>query len=75
MPTKMNFSPAGTAVFDDNGEYSVAIQTKLPHRFSLVDGKVVDKYNGVSDEEVKLADHQAAIALADERGEPHPPAL
>lgn len=73
MPTKISFLATGNAVINENGEYEVAIDTKLGHRFSLVDGAVVDKYNGVSDDEVKQIDHAAAVALAQEKGEPVPP--
>lgn len=74
MATKLNFTPNGLAEISENGEYSVKVKSVLGHRFSLVDGKVVDKYNGVSDDEVKKIDHEAAIALAIEQGlEPPPP--
>lgn len=73
MPTKMSFLETGNAVIHDAGEYEVAIDSKLGHRFSLVNGAVVDKYNGVSDDEVKQIDHAAAVALAQEKGEPIPP--
>ena len=74
MATKLNFTFNGLAEIAEDGEYSVKITSKIPHRFSLVDGKVVDKYDGVSDDEVKQIDHAAAIALATEQGvEPPPP--
>ena len=46
----------------ENGDYDLPIESDLPHRFELKDGAVVDKYDGVSDEEVKRIDHEAAIA-------------
>ena len=67
MATKMNFSPSGLAIIDPNGQYETAIESVLGHRFSLVDGAEVDKYNGVTDDEVKTADHVAAQALEAER--------
>jgi hypothetical protein len=73
MATKLNFLPNGIAQISADGEYSVKVSSKLPHRFSLVDGKVVDKYNGISDEEVVKADFAAAVALATEKGEEPPP--
>jgi hypothetical protein len=58
---KISFSELGNAYFDDeNGEYEVQIDTQLPHRFRLVDGEVVDIYDGASDYEIRLADHQKA---------------
>lgn len=75
MSTKLSFTSAGNAYIDENGEYEVSIDSTLGHRFSLVDGAVVDKYDGVSDEEVRRIDHEAAIALAVERGEEPPPPL
>ena len=48
--------------FLENGEYEIPIESDLPHRFELRDGVVVDKYNGVSDDEVKRIDHEAAMA-------------
>lgn len=48
--------------FLEHGEYDLPIESDLPHRFELKNGVVVDKYNGVSDEEVKRIDHEAAIA-------------
>lgn len=73
MGIKISFLETGTAIIHPDGEYEVNIDSKLGHRFSLVDGVVVDKYNGVSDEEVKQIDHAAAVALAQEKGEPAPP--
>lgn len=74
MATKLSFTPTGTAFIHADGEYEVDIDSRLGHRFSLVDGQVVDKYNGVSDDEVKQIDYAAAVALAEERGQPIPPA-
>ena len=48
--------------FLENGDYDLPIESDLPHRFKLEDGVVVDKYDGVSDDEVKRIDHEAAIA-------------
>ena len=74
MATKLNFTSNGLAEISEDGEYSVKVTSVLGHRFSLVDGKVVDKYDGVSDAKVKEIDHAAAIALATEQGvEPPPP--
>ena len=48
--------------FLENGDYDLPIESDLPHRFKLEDGVVVDKYDGVSDDEVKRIDHERAIA-------------
>jgi len=53
----------GVASFNENGEYETDIVTSLPHRLSVVDGVVVDKYPGMTDNEVKIADHEAAREL------------
>jgi hypothetical protein len=50
----------------ENGDYDLPIESDLPHRFELKDGVVVDKYDGVSDEEVKRIDHEAAMAAREE---------
>ncbi len=34
----------GVASFHEDGEYETDIVTSLPHRLSVVDGVVVDKY-------------------------------
>jgi hypothetical protein len=48
--------------FLENGEYDIPVESDLPHRFELKDGVVVDKYNGVSDDEVRRIDHETAMA-------------
>lgn len=52
----------GVAMFDEHGEFETDIVTVLPHRLTVVDGVVVDKYPGKTDREVRIADHQAAVA-------------
>lgn len=52
--------------FLENGDYDLPIESDLPHRFKLENGVVVDKYNGVSDDEVRRIDHEAAIAAREE---------
>jgi hypothetical protein len=60
---KISFMGEGFAgQFLENGDYDLPIESDLPHRFELKDGVVLDKYNGVSDDEVKRIDHEAAIA-------------
>jgi hypothetical protein len=52
---KISFMGEGfVGQFLENGEYDLPIELK--------DGVVLDKYNGVSDDEVKRIDHEAAIA-------------
>jgi hypothetical protein len=45
----------------EDGQYDLPIESDLPHRFELKDGVVVDKYDGVSDDEVRAIDHQTAV--------------
>ena len=60
----------GVVSFDENGEYETDIVTSLPHRLDVVDGVVVDKYPGKTDDEVKIADHEKALErLAQDRAE------
>ena len=56
---KFNYND-GVATFDENGQYETDIVTSLPHRLSVVDGVVVDKYPGKTDREVRIADHEKA---------------
>ena len=53
----------GVVQFNENGEYETDIVTSLPHRLTVVDGVVVDKYPGKTDREVRIADHAAAAVL------------
>jgi len=52
----------GVVEFHENGDYETDIVTSLPHRLDVVDGVVVDKYPGKTDNEVKIADHEKAAA-------------
>ena len=64
---KISFMGEGFAgQFLENGDYDLPIESDLPHRFELRDGVVVDKYDGVSDEEVKRIDHERAMAFREE---------
>ena len=57
----MKFNYYGeVASFNEDGEYETDIVTSLPHRLSVVDGVVVDKYPGMTDNEVRIADHEKA---------------
>jgi hypothetical protein len=64
---KISFMGEGFAgQFLENGEYDLPIESDLPHRFELKNGVVLDKYDGVSDDEVKRIDHEAAIAIRED---------
>jgi hypothetical protein len=66
---KINYY-GGVVSFDENGQYETDIVTSLPHRLDVVNGVVVDKYPGKTDNEVKQADHEAALErLAQDRAE------
>jgi len=74
---KLHFEFEGAvAQILETGEYDAPIESTLPHRFELVNGKVVDKYKGASDEEVRRIDHEEAIQRAldhtDHEGNPAP---
>lgn len=43
-------------VISPNGQFKLPVPSKLGHRFQLVDGKVVDRYGGITDDEVKQQD-------------------
>lgn len=71
--------------FDDSGvaqrvgpgeEFEVDIESDLLHRFELVDGKVVDNYDGITDEEVRIKDYEDVVEKhlnnVDEDGNPAP---
>jgi hypothetical protein len=59
MANKISF-PHGNAwgVIGPDGDYKLPVASLLGHRFQLVDGKVVDRYDGVSDDEVKKIDEE-----------------
>jgi hypothetical protein len=60
---KISFMGEGfTGQLLENGDYELPIESDLPHRFELRDGVVIDKYDGVSDAEVRVIDHEAAQA-------------
>ena len=66
MATKANIFMDRMVMFDENGEFDLPIESTLPHRFEVVDGVIVDKYNGVTDREVRIQDHAEAQARVDE---------
>ena len=74
---KISFMENGVAFIDEiDGEYEVSDDLLLIHRYELVDGAVVDKYDGISDYELRLVEYQAVVdayaANVDEDGNPAP---
>ena len=59
MANKISF-PHGNdwGVIGPDGDYKLPVASVLGHRFQLVDGKVVDRYDGVTDDEVKKIDEE-----------------
>ena len=57
MANKISF-PHGNdwGVIGPDGDYKLPVKSVLGHRFQLVDGKVTDRYNGVTDDEVQKID-------------------
>lgn len=66
MATKVNIV-YGQIVEDENGSLTLPIESNLLHRFEVVEGAIVDKYNGATDLEVRQQDHVAAQALVVEQ--------
>lgn len=63
--TTKGFIFGNSVIIDPNGDVTLPIDSTLPHRFEVVDGVVVDKYNGKTDNEVRIADHAEAQARVD----------
>ena len=61
MTNKISF-PHGTewGVIGPEGDFDLPVESVLGHRFQLVDGNVVDRYDGVTDDEVKEIDARRA---------------
>ena len=57
MAGKISF-PHGNdwGVIGPEGDHDLPVDSVLGHRFQLVDGEVVDRYDGVSDDEVREID-------------------
>ena len=57
MAGKISF-PHGNdwGVIGPEGDHDLPVDSTLGHRFQLVDGKVVDRYGGVTDDEVRRLD-------------------
>lgn len=59
MANKISFPHSNDwGVIGPDGDYKLPVASLLGHRFQLVDGKVVDRYDGVSDDEVKKIDEE-----------------
>ncbi len=43
-------------VISPDGDYKLPVKSTLGHRFQLIDGKVVDRYDGITDDKVKEQD-------------------
>ncbi len=57
MAAKISF-PHGNdwGVIGPEGDHDLPVDSGIGHRFQLVDGKVVDRYDGVTDDEVREID-------------------
>lgn len=57
MANKISF-PHGNdwGVIGPEGDHDLPVDSTLGHRFQLIDGKVIDRYDGVSDDEVRKLD-------------------
>ena len=53
--------PQHVPAIDVDGEHEV-VESQLLHRFTLVDGVVVDKYPGKTDREIMAIEHAEAVA-------------
>jgi len=60
--------PQHVPAIDVDGEHEV-VDSQLLHRFSLVNGVVVDKYPGKTDRQIMEIDHLEAIAKVTEAQE------
>lgn len=60
MAGKISF-PHGNdwGVIGPEGDYDLPVDSTLGHRFHLVEGKVVDRYDGVTDDEVRERDAES----------------
>ena len=57
MASKISF-PHGNdwGVIGPEGDHDLPVDSTLGHRFHLVDGEVIDRYDGVTDDEVREID-------------------
>lgn len=64
--TKAFIIEGGRVIINPDGDVTLPIDSNLVHRFEVIDGVIVDKYNGITDNEVRQADHAEAQARVDE---------
>ncbi|CAA7615688.1 hypothetical protein [Magnetospirillum sp. UT-4] len=67
MAGKISF-PHGNdwGVIGPEGDHDLPVKSVLGHRFQLVDGEVIDRYDGVTDDEVRRIDDER---VAERQGE------
>jgi len=53
--------PQNVVAIDADGDHEV-VETQLLHRFTLVNGEVVDKYPGKTDAQIAKIEYDAALA-------------
>ena len=64
MANKISFHHSNDwGVISPDGEYDLPVKSVLGHRFKLVDGAVEDRYNGVTDKQVKTIDAKKAAEM------------
>ena len=62
MASKISF-PHGNdwGVIGPEGDHDLPVDSTLGHRFQLVDGEVIDRYDGVTDDEVREVDAERVV--------------
>jgi hypothetical protein len=64
MANKISFLHSDEwGVISPDGDYDLPVKSILGHRFKLVDGAVEDRYNGVTDKQVKTLDAKKAAEI------------
>ena len=64
MANKISFPHSNDwGVISPEGDYDLPVKSVLGHRFKLVDGAVEDRYNGVTDKQVKAIDAKKAAEI------------
>jgi hypothetical protein len=63
MASKISF-PHGNdwGLIGPEGDHDLPVDSVLGHRFQLVDGEVVDRYDGVTDDDVREIDAERVVA-------------
>jgi len=61
MVNKISFPHSNDwGVIGPDGDHTLPVDSELGHRFQMIDGGVVDLYDGVTDDEVKTLDAETA---------------